>query len=41
MVATITGRCSEFGGPHDTGMGSCEGLALYPARSERRRGAVP
>ena len=35
-MITVHGKCSEFGGPNDTGMTSTEGLALYPssARSE-------
>lgn len=28
MTKVITGKCSWFGGPHDTGIGSHEGLAL-------------
>jgi hypothetical protein len=27
-MTTITGKCSEFGGPHDMGVGPHEGLAL-------------
>ncbi len=27
-MTTITGKCSWFGGPHDTGVGPHEGLAL-------------
>ena len=38
MGKTVTGRCSEFGGPADIGMGPHEPVALYTAKAQAPAG---